>query len=239
VIKEVDVSRSPGRLVALCGIDASGKTTQTELLSRHAEAAGLSVRQVSFPRYGESFFADLIQRYLRGEFAQQAGDVSPYLAALPYACDRQQAAPQLRAWLEEGCLVICNRYVPANLAHQGSKIGDPAARRAFFNWDTQLEYDVFGLPRPDLQVLLDVPVDLALALLRGRNARNERGNDHDIHEADAAYLRTTAETYRQVAAETPGPWAVVDCAEGDRLLSAERIAEKVWANVQQVLYNKS
>ena len=226
-----------GKLIALCGIDASGKATQTDLLSRRVEAAGFSVRQVSFPRYGEGFFADLIERYLRGEFARRAGDVSPFLAALPYACDRWQAAPLLRQWLGEGHVVLCNRYVAANLAHQGSKLASAAERAEFFAWDCRLEYEVLALPRPDLQVLLEVPMETAVRLRRERDARQGLAEGHDIHEADTAYLEATAAAYRQVAAETPGPWAVVQCAEGGRLLAPERIAELVWAEARKVLYN--
>ncbi len=226
-----------GKLIALEGIDASGKATQTERLRQRAEAAGLSVRTVSFPRYGEGFFADLIERYLRGEFARRAGDVSPFLAALPYACDRWQAAPMLHDWLEEGHLVVCNRYVAANLAHQGSKLPSESERAAFYEWDLRLEHEVLGLPRPDLQVLLEVPTDVAVGLRRERDAREGRTEGDDIHEADLSYLRETADAYRQVAAGTPGPWAVVPCAEGGRMLPPERIGESVWDAVRKLVYN--
>jgi len=232
------VGERRGRLIALEGIDASGKATQTALLAQRAEAAGLRVRTISFPRYGEGFFAEMVERYLRGEFARRAGDVSPYLAALPYACDRWQAAPVLREWLSEGHVVVCNRYVAANLAHQGSKLASPAERREFFGWDLRLEHEVFGLPRPDLQVLLEVPTDVAVALRRERDVREGRQEGHDIHEADLAYLQATAEAYRQVAAETPGLWAVVQCAGGGRMLPPERINEALWDEARGVLYNK-
>jgi len=231
------VGERRGRLIALEGIDASGKATQTALLAQRAEAAGLRVRTISFPRYGEGFFAEMVERYLRGEFARRAGDVSPYLAALPYACDRWQAAPMLREWLGGGRAVLCNRYVAANLAHQGSKLASDAERRAFYEWDLRLEHEVLGLPRPALQVLLEVPTDLAAALRRERDAREGRAEGDDIHEADLSYLRATADAYRQVAAETPGPWAVVQCAEGGRMLPPERISDAVWDAARNVLYN--
>jgi dTMP kinase len=232
------VSERRGKLIALEGIDASGKATQTALLKDRIEAAGLSVRTISFPRYGKGFFADLIERYLRGEFAPRAGDVSPYLAALPYAADRWQAASILRGWLEEGCVVLCNRYVAANLAHQGSKLASEAERAEFYQWDLRLEHEVLGLPRPALQVLLEVPTDVAAALRRERDAREGRSEGHDIHEADLSYLRATAAAYREVAARTPGPWAVVQCAEGGRMLPADRISAALWDEVRGVLYNR-
>ena len=228
-----------GKLIALCGIDASGKTTQARLLRERAEEEGLKVEHVSFPRYGESFFADLVQRYLRGEFGEEPGQISPYLAALPYACDRWQTRDQLRRWLAAGRLVVCNRYVPANLAHQGSKLRDQAERRRFFDWEAELEYEVFELPRPDLQILLDMPPEAAVRLRKGRDLK--RGIEQqglDIHEADFEYLRATSQTYRQVAAETPGPWTIIPCAENGAIREPERIAEDVWSEVRRALYNE-
>jgi len=226
-----------GRLIAICGIDGSGKNTQTGLLADRAAAEGWTVRQVSFPRYGESFFGDLISRYLRGEFAQKAGDVSPYLAALPYACDRWEASAQLGAWLQEGCLVLCNRYVPANMAHQGAKLQDEQARQEFLQWVDRLEYGTFGLPRPRLHLLLDVPTEVSAGLLRERDAREGKQAGHDIHERDRAYLDATARVYRQLAQSEPCVWRIVPCVEHGALLPPSRIADRVWAEVRSILYN--
>lgn len=131
--------------------------------------------------------------------------------------------------------MICNRYVAANLAHQGSKLPDPESRREFFRWDSRMEYEVFDMPPPDLQILLDMPPPLAVELRQGRDLRRGVAEEVDIHEADLDYLRATCETYRQVAEETPGPWAVVECAEGGAVLPPERIADRVWAHVKEIV----
>ncbi len=242
-----------GRLVALCGIDGSGKATQTELLAERLEQEGHPVARIAFPRYGEGFFADLIESYLRGELEQDPRELSPYLAALPYACDRWQAVGKLNEWLAEGRVVVCDRYVAANLAYQGARLPDPRERERFLRWDEQLEYGVFGLPRPDLQLLLDVTPSVAarhlddrragkLAAYGAREATRARGQQvlprfegYDIHEADTAYLQRTAETYRELVARDPAGWAVVRCVEQERMLTRERIAQAVWAAVAGVL----
>ncbi len=229
--------RQRGRLIAICGIDGSGKTTQTALLSDRARAEGFSVEQVSFPRYGEGFFAELIERYLRGEFAASAAEVSPYLASLPYACDRWEAAPRLREWLAAGRLVLCNRYVPANLAHQGSKVPPGEQQGAFFEWVERLEYGVFALPRPDLHVLLDMDPVHAAELLTRRSRPSGPSREQDIHERDMGHLKATARTYRELARRAPEQWAVIPCAEGGSVRPPTRIADAVWAAVSQVLYN--
>jgi dTMP kinase len=224
-----------GRLIAICGIDGSGKATQTELLAARARETGRQVQCISFPRYGQSFFADLIERYLRGEFAARAADVDPCLAALPYALDRWQAAPTIRTWLAGGCLVVCNRYVPANMAHQGSKIRQEPARRQFFAWVVELEYGVLKLPPPHLHVLLDAPPALAMELTRSRRTAAGRADAQDIHENDLDYLEATAEAYRQIAGDAPDAWAVVPCARAGAMLPREEIADGVWEAVRDLL----
>jgi dTMP kinase len=224
-----------GRLIAICGIDGSGKTTQTDLLADRVKAEGHRVRPISFPRYGEGFFADLIERYLSGEFAPRAGEVSPYLAALPYACDRWEAASRVREWLGEGSVVVCNRYVPANMAHQGSKMDSSGERGAFYEWVEALEYGVFDLPRPDLHVLLEMPVEVAMCLVRGRGETERLPAGRDIHESDADHLERTASAYREIAARSQDAWAVISCAEGGAALAPSEIADRVWAKVRGVL----
>ena len=224
-----------GKLIAICGIDGSGKATQAELLGERLEREGHAVRRVSFPRYGQGLFADLIERYLRGEFAARAADISPYLAALPYALDRWQAAPALKQWLAGGCVVLSNRYVPANMAHQGSKLPSGPDRQAFFRWVREMEYGALGLPEPCLQILLDMPVETAARLAGGRAAQAGSAQARDIHEADMGHLRATAEAYRQVASQEPDRWTVVPCAPGGVLLPPAEIAEAVWAAAREVL----
>jgi dTMP kinase len=219
-----------GRLIAVCGIDGSGKTLQCELLARRAAAAGWRVESIEFPRYESGFFGQLIARYLRGEFAADPSAVDPYLAALPFACDRWEAKPTLVRWLKAGALVVANRYVSANLAHQGSKLEDPARRREFMRWVEEMEYGVFALPRPDLQVWLDMPPEAAVHLIAKKTTRAYLQQGRDIHENSMRHLRGTYEAYRELAA-SPG-WLRIECAAGGRPLEPERIAAAVWDGIR-------
>ncbi len=223
-----------GRLIAICGIDGSGKTVQTELLCRRARQAGVTVQTMEFPRYQGGFFGELIARYLRGEFAKDPAAVNPYLVALPFACDRWQAAPILHGWLAEGALVVCNRYVPANLAHQGAKIESPAERSEFLKWVDELEYEVFGLPRADLHVWLDMAVQIASDLVSKKHPRKYLRQERDIHENSMSHLTATREVYSELAAQGPD-WLTVHCAAGGHALPPEQIAQKLWAGVSRLL----
>src|SRR4029077_2790190 len=110
----------PGKLIAIEGVDGSGKRTQTDLLSRALVARGISCRSVSFPRYG-SFFGIMIARFLNGEFGELEA-VDPHFAALLYAGNRLEAKAELDAALAAGKTVLADRYVASNMAHQGSRV---------------------------------------------------------------------------------------------------------------------
>lgn len=226
-----------GTLIVLCGIDGSGKTAQTEMLCRRLQESGRDVQYLEFPRYSEGFFGDLIARYLRGEFAPQAGDIDPYLASLPFACDRWEARPQLERWLDSGTTVICNRYVSANLAHQGGKLQSTAQRNKFRRWVERMEYEVFKIPRPDLHVWLDVPADVALDLIQGKREREYLEGGEDIHEKDIEHLRTTRGMYELLAHDSSA-WCTISCAPDGTMLSRTEIADRVWDAVDTLLINR-
>lgn len=211
-----------GKVVAFEGIDGAGKGTQTELLAWAAETRGLKVARFAFPRYSGSFYGDLCRRYLAGEF----GDVSaqsPYLSALPYAGDRLEAAPWLHEAVETHDLVVIDRYVGSNAAHQGAKLPF-AAFPEFAEWIRRLEYEVHDLPAEDAVLWLDVPVQTVTELMARRRETTGRGDD--IHERDLTYLSAVRLRYEWLAAHWPG-WHTVQCCEGGRLRSPENIARDI------------
>src|SRR5205814_8002476 len=126
------------------GVDGSGKRTQTELLTRALVRKGLSCVTMSFPRY-ESFFGRMIARFLNGDFGPLEA-VDPHFAALLYAGDRLDAKVQIKAELDAGKTILCDRYIASNLAHQGSRVA-PDKRAEFLAWLRQLEYEIYGMPR--------------------------------------------------------------------------------------------
>jgi len=231
-----EADRTPmavGKLVTLEGIDASGKGTQAALLAEWARGAGLRVTQFAFPRYSGSFYGELVGRYLRGEFGE-VGAQSPYLSALPYAGDRLEAAPALRDALHVKDLVVVDRYVGSNAAHQGAKLPFGALPQ-FADWIHRLEFEVHGIPQEDLVILLDLPVETAVGLRRGRSAAAASDPDAaDIHERDTEYLSAVRVCYQWLAGNL-GNWRVVHCAPGGALRPSEEIAADVRALVASLL----
>ena len=218
-----------GKLIALEGIDGSGKMTQLDLLARALEARGHAVFRISFPRY-ESFYGKLVGRYLNGEFGALDA-VDPHLSALLYAGDRLEARPDIEAALGEGKIVLADRYIGSNLAHQSARVA-PERREEFLVWLKRLEYGLYALPAEDLVIFLRVPVTEAHRLVGLKSARAYTNLKRDIQEADIKHLEETAIIYDRLATEPN--WARIDCintATG-ALLSPEEVHRAVLQAVE-------
>ena len=219
-----------GKLIVFEGTDGSGKSTQFELLAKRLEAEQIGFQRLRFPQYEEPSSA-LIRMYLGGAFGDDPEAVNAYAASTFYAVDRY--ASYQRVWkdyYQGGGLVVSDRYTTSNAVHQGSKV--PEGERAeFFRWLYDLEYGRMGLPRPDLVVLLDMPVELSEQLMRKRE--QSTGTHADIHERDEDYLKKCRDVALH-AAKYYG-WRTVSCAKDGAIRGVEDIHEEVYAIVKSCL----
>ncbi|HJV33051.1 MAG TPA: thymidylate kinase [Patescibacteria group bacterium] len=214
-----------GKFMVIDGMDGSGKTEQTKLLVERLRKEGLPVETISFPRY-DTDSGKVVKAYLDGAFGTP-DEVGPKRASILYAVDRYAASREMRQSLDAGTNLVANRYVASNMGHQGSKERREADRMAFYRWNDELEFGLFDIPRPDLNVILHVPVDISLALIE------KRGATKDMHE-NRAHLEVAEATYLEIARTFPG-FALIECVEGGRLLSIPEVHEKVWAAVAPLL----
>jgi len=219
----------PGAFVAIEGIDGSGKGTQAALLVEAARTAGRSVAAFSFPLYDDNPFSIAVGDYLNGVFGG-VDEVHPELAGLLYACDRYHARPALDAALGDHDLLVCDRYVASNLAHQGAKVKGEARRR-LIDWLTEVEFGEFRLPRPDLVVLLDLPPAEAQTLVAQKAARSYTDMAADIHEEADDHLAAAREVYLELAAGDRQRWHTVECRGSGGLRTPESIAAEIWETV--------
>lgn len=219
--------------ILIDGIDGSGKSIQTELLINRLKKEGKAVEVVSFPQYGQKSAAP-IEEYLNG-FYGTAEEVGPFRASILYAVDRFAAAPKIKKWLAEGKIVVANRYVASNMGHQGGKIVNFEERKKFLAWNDDLEYNIFQIPRPDLNLILHVPAEIAQQLV-DRKAKREylRGTKRDIHEDDLQHLKNAEKSYLEIAKTFPN-FILIECVKNNKLLSIESIHEKIWSVVQNNL----
>jgi len=202
-----------GKLIVFEGTDGSGKSTQFSLLCSALEKEGRSFRKLVFPQYSEPSSA-LIRMYLGGEFGEKPSDVNAYAASAFYAVDRYASYKKIWGkYYEEGGLILSDRYTTSNAVHQASKLTGEA-RKEFYRWLTEFEYEKLGLPAPDIVFWFDMPIEQAIANLRSREASTHTSGD--IHEGDANYLETCYQTAKE-AAEVYG-WQRIACLNEEGVL---------------------
>jgi dTMP kinase len=222
-----------GRLLVLEGSDGSGKTTQFNLLSERLKAAGYEVAVFDFPRYDKDS-SHFIKQYLNGRYGP-ASSVSPYTASLFYALDRYEAAKDIRKALGEGKIVLSNRYVGSNMAHQGSKFDDPVEQRGFFVWEDNLEFQLLDIPRPDANLFLRVPAEISQKLIGHKAARDYTSKSHDEHEADISHLKKSVATFDLLCQLFPKDFQAIECTKNNEMLSVPQISNLIWDKLQPLL----
>jgi len=226
-------TRAHGRLIAIEGIDGSGKRTQMDLLHGVVAAAkgGHSVYSTGFPQY-DSWFGKMVGQFLNGDLGPLE-NVDPHFTALLYAGDRFEAKPKLEAALNNGQIVLVDRYVGSNLAHQTARV-PPEKRAEFRSWIEHLEYRIYGLPREDLILYLRVPPSEAQKLVGQKSKRSYTAAKQDILEASLRHLEQAADMYDLLARKAP--WVTIECFDAvlGTLRSPKEIARDVVAAVNKV-----
>lgn len=212
------------RLIAIEGIDGSGKHTQIEMLSRILKRRRVRHVRISFPRY-ESAFGSMVGRFLNGEFGPLE-EVNPYFSALLYANNRLEAKPDLQKAFRSGAVVIADRYVASNLAHQGARVASEN-RSAFLAWLRDVEYRIYQLPAEDLVIYLRLPATVAQELVEKKAARGYTKLQKDIQEANLAHLEQAAQVYDRLARSKN--WVTVECWDASR--RQMRTPEEIHADV--------
>jgi dTMP kinase len=221
-----------GKLIAIEGIDGSGKRTQLDLLTAALNDAGVSVYSTGFPQY-DSWFGKMVGQFLNGELGS-LDSVDPHFSALLYAGDRFEAKNKIESALAEGKIVLVDRYIGSNLAHQTARVAPPK-REQFAHWIRHLEYEIYGLPREDRVIYLRVPPGVAQKLVNQKSQRTYTNAKHDLLEASLRHLQDAADIYDALAREVP--WITIECFDPARnvVRPPTDIAAEVWAAIQPVI----
>jgi dTMP kinase len=213
-----------GKLIAIEGIDGSGKRTQVELLRTALRGQGHSVYATGFPQY-DSWFGKMVGQFLNGELGPLES-VDPHFSALLYAGDRFEGKSKIEAALNQGQIVLADRYIASNLAHQTARVA-PEKRPAFVEWIEHLEYGIYGLPKEDLVVYLRVPPVEAQKLVAHKSERSYTSAQKDLQEASLRHLEDTAALYDALS-KRPN-WTTIQCFDTKRnqMRAADTIAKEV------------
>jgi len=204
------------KLIVIEGVDGAGKSTQLKLLRNFFTGKGYDCEYMHFPRTDNPYFGELIARFLRGEFGT-LNDVDPYLVALLYAGDRMDASAKITNWIKEGKIVLLDRYTYSNIAYQCAKLHETTAQDKLMKWILALEFEHFAIPRPDLNIFLDVPHTFTEKKLSDNRTGDDRiylNGNSDIHEESLLFQKRVRDLYRKVAL-TDERLAVIDCSSSN------------------------
>jgi len=223
-------------LFVIEGVDGAGKSTQIKLLRDFFSGKGYKCEYMHFPRTEAPYFGELIARFLRGEFGT-IGEVDPYLVSMLYAGDRNDASEMIQNWLNEGKVVLLDRYTYSNIAYQCAKLEDRSAQDRLMNWILTLEFDHFLIPRPDLNIFLDVPLAFTEKKLSGPRTGEDRSylnGSWDIHEESIDFQKKVREIYLRVS-RTDNRLALVNCSNAENEMLTP---DEIFALITGILKNR-
>lgn len=222
-----------GKLIIIEGLDGCGKSTQTALLEKYFEDNSVNFKKIKLPDY-DSKSSTLVKMYLGGEFGKNADDVNAYAAGAFYAVDR--FASYKLDWgkdYENGTLILADRYATSNSIYQMEKI-DEDKWDEYLDWSADFEYNKIGIPKPDLVIFLDMPVDVSQKLMTSRYNGDE--GKKDVHEANVYFLNNCRKSALYTAKKQG--WAVVPCSDGVNPLPIEEIHNTILDFVKKELKEK-
>ncbi len=225
-------------LIVIEGLDGSGKSTQVRKVSEYlSNDKGVNLRYIHFPRFDAPVVGDMIARFLRGEFGAN-DQVHPRIVAYLFAEDRNKAAVQMREWLAAGDVVLLDRYVYSNIAFQCAKIDSATESEELAEWILKTEYEDFGIPRPDLNIYLDVPISFVDDRLKNQRDGDDREylqGAQDIHEADMEFQKKVRDIYLDRCSRD-SKFIKINCSDTEgRMMGQEEIFTLIREQIDRVI----
>ena len=195
-----------GKFIVIEGTDGSGKKTQAKILCEKLNEAGINCIVQSFPNY-DSPACTPVKMYLNGEFGD-IGCLDAYQANSLYAVDRLCTMMGLKDHIENGGSIVFDRYVESTMLHQAALIENQEERDKFLDYVNDFEFGKLKLPKPDLVIFLDVPVEVSKKLADSRG-EYKSGNKKDILEQDISHLTKAYNSGKYVANKYG--WTQISC----------------------------
>ena len=230
-----------GKFFVFEGIDGAGKSTQSNLLADFFKRKGIEVQKIDFPQYGQRSAA-LIEDYLKGKYGSSQ-DVGPYVASIFYAADRYYLRFKIKQRVNEGKIVVSDRYAISNIGHQGGKLIESRSDwEKYTNWLHDLEYNLFKIPKPDYTFILKITPELSMQMsnkitdvVKQQKRIAYLGDDkkQDIHEADKKHLANALDSYLAISEKFSEEYKIIDCMENGNFLPVNVISEKIIKLVEE------
>lgn len=229
------------KFIVIDGLDGCGKATQTDLLRQKLEEMGKRVVKIEFPKY-DSDSSAAVRMYLNGELGNDPIKLNPYMCGSFYAVDRfiQYVTDWHKYFAEDdNTIIIADRYLSANIIHQGGKIEDRTERWRYSAWCYGYECGRCGLPKEDLTIVLTVKPEISQKLMTKRYNGDEAKKD--IHEGNLQYLQDCYDrlkwTVHDITSNGLATWVRIDCENNGDIDTVENIHNKIMEQVSKILNN--
>lgn len=222
-----------GKLIVVEGTDCSGKETQVKRAVARFKEMGVNVYNYSFPMYDTPTGRIVGGPYLgksyicEGWFPEGAPNVDALAASAYYAADRRYNIGIINKHLENGDIVILDRYVESNMAHQGGKLKTPEERTKMYQKLDTLEFEIMELPRPDAVIFLYMPFEYAAVLKKNRE------ETPDQHESNKAHLKQAETAYLELT-EKYG-YKKITCVKDDIIRTIDDINDEVVETLKEII----
>ncbi len=223
-------------IITIEGLDGAGKSTQIDLLVKKLTSSKIKHKFIHFPMLNKGVYGDLIAEYLRGEFGS-IEKVHPKLVALLFAEDRKEHKTQLLQWLDEGYLIIMDRYVNSNIAFQCAKTNHLSEKLKLKRWISAFEFEVNKLPPPTISFFLHVPFHIIKSsLTKPRNGtdRDYLNGKVDIHEDSLELQQRVYNEYLELIEEQPNFFEINCFSKESNWLSPEEIHESIISKIDML-----
>ncbi len=215
--------------IVLEGLDGAGKSTQVNLIKEFLEKKNIQTRFLHFPRTDSPFYGEMIARFLRGEFGN-LDSVNPYIVAMLYAGDRKDATDIIQQWLNKEYVVIADRYVYSNIAYQCAKLHSKGEKEKLSKWILEFEFEYYKIPKPSINLFLDVPFVFTRNKLTQARTGEERDylkGVSDIHEENLLFQEQVRQEYLSLC-QTEKNFTRIDCSNStSEMLPPEDIFKKI------------
>lgn len=212
------------KFIVIEGTDCSGKETQSKLLVEFLTNQNKKAVYLTFPNYNSPTGKIIGGPYLGKEeicksyFKEGASHVDAKVASLYFAADRYYNLQQIIDYLNKDYIVIMDRYISSNMAHQGGKIKDKEKRYEMYQWLEKLEYELLGLIKPDITIFLHMPSKYTKDLKKNRTSLDEHEKDEEhLKQAELAYLELK-DKYNFIT---------IDCVENNKIKTIEEIHNEI------------
>ena len=232
--------KKKGKIIVIEGTDCSGKETQTKLLVERLASLGKKVKRIAFPWYdsptgkivgacllGKPDICKEVLKENHGLFPEGGGCVDELTALAYYAADRRYHLPEINKLLNDGYIVIIDRYVTSNMAHRGGLLSKKKDRLNIYKKIELLEYEINELPRPDKTVLLYLPYEYSCVL------KKKREEVPDEVESNEKYLKLGEKAYLELAELYN--YDVINCVANKEIRTIEDINEELFNKINDIL----